>query len=65
VGGVSVRELARRTGHGRNTIRRTLRSEDAPRYLRRTGRSILDPFKEEIRRLLREEPRLPGAVSTS
>jgi transposase len=60
VGGVSVRELARRTGHGRNTIRRALRSEDAPRYVRRAGRSILDPFKDEIRRLLREEPRLPG-----
>jgi transposase len=60
VGRVSVRELARRTGHGRNTIRRALRSEDAPRYVREPGRSILDPFKEEIRRLLREEPRLPG-----
>jgi transposase len=59
-GGLSVRELARRTGRWRNTIRRALRSEDAPRYVRRAGRSILDPFKEEIQRLLREDPRLPG-----
>jgi transposase len=61
VGGLSVRELARRTGHGRNTIRRALRSDDAPRYVRRAGRSILDPFKEEIRRLVRDAPRLPGS----
>jgi transposase len=60
VGGVSVRELARRTGRGRNTIRRALRSEDAPQYVRKAGLSILDPFKEEIRRLLREDPRLTG-----
>jgi DeoR/GlpR family transcriptional regulator of sugar metabolism len=42
VGGVSVRELARRTGHVRITIRRALRSVDAPRYVRKPGRSILD-----------------------
>jgi transposase len=60
VGGLSVRELARRTGRGRNTIRRALRSDDAPRYVRGQGRSILDPFRDEIRRPLREEPRLPG-----
>jgi transposase len=60
VKGVSIRELARRTGLHRNTIRRALRSDDAPRYVRRPGRSKLDPFKDEIGRLLREEPRLPG-----
>jgi transposase len=60
VGGLSVRELARRTGRGRNTIRRALRSDDAPSYVRRPGGSILDPFKDEIRRLVRDDPRLPG-----
>jgi transposase len=60
VKGVSIRELSRGTGLHRNTIRRALRSDDAPRYVRRPARSKLDPFKEEIRRLLREEPRLPG-----
>jgi transposase len=60
VGGVSVRELARRTGRGRNTIRRALRSDDAPRYVRGPGPSILDPFKDVIRRLVRDDPRLPG-----
>jgi transposase len=60
VGGVSVRELARRTGRERNTIRRALRSDDAPRYVRGPGPSILDPFKDVIRRLVRDDPRLPG-----
>ena len=60
VGGLSIREIARRTGHDRKTIRRSLRSSEPPRY-RRPGRpSKLDPFKEEIHRLLGEEARLPG-----
>jgi transposase len=58
--GVSIRELRRRTGLGRNTIRRALRREEPPRYTRRPGTSKLDPFKEEINHLLRSEPRLPG-----
>jgi len=59
VGGVSIRELQRRTGLHRKTIRRVLRGNEPPRYLRRVGASKLDPFKEEIQRLLREDPRLP------
>ena len=31
---LSIKEISRRTGHGRNTIRRALRSADAPRYRR-------------------------------
>jgi transposase len=60
VAGVSIRELQRRTGLGRNTIRRALRAERPPGYVRRVGASKLDPFKPEIQRLLREDPRLPG-----
>ena len=59
VGGVSIRELQRRTGLGRNTIRRALRAERPPGYVRRVGASKLDPFREEIQRLLRDDPRLP------
>ncbi|MFL5855346.1 MAG: IS21 family transposase, partial [Solirubrobacteraceae bacterium] len=58
VGGVSIRELQRRTGLHRTTIRRALRGQEPPRYQRRLGASNLDPFREEIRRLLREDPRL-------
>jgi len=60
VAGVSIRELQRRTGLGRNTVRRALRAERPPGYVRRVGASKLDPFKDEIQRLLREDPRLPG-----
>jgi transposase len=59
VGGVSIRELQRRTGLHRATIRRALRGSEPPRYRRRAGVSKLDPFKAEIQRLLREDPRLP------
>ena len=57
---LSIKEIVRRTGHGRNTIRRALRSSQAPRYRRPPRPSKLDPFREEIHRLLRTEPRLPG-----
>jgi transposase len=57
---LSIKEIQRRTGFHRQTIRRALRSEQAPRYERAPRPSKLDPFKEEVHRLLREEPRLPG-----
>ena len=57
---LSIKEIGRRTGHGRNTVRRALRSGEPPKYRRPTRPSKLDPFREEIHRLLREEARLPG-----
>jgi transposase len=60
VRGVSIKELARRTGMSRNTIRAALRASTPPSYQRRSVPSKLDPFKDEIHRLLREDPRLPG-----
>jgi transposase len=60
VKGLSIKEIARRTGRDRNTIRKALRSERPPKYSRPTRPSKLDPFKEEIHRLLGAEPRLPG-----
>jgi transposase len=60
VRGVSIKELARRTGLSRNTIRLALRSADPPRYTRASGGSKLDPFRAEIQRLLRKDPNLPG-----
>jgi transposase len=60
VRGVSIKELARRHGIDRNTVRRALRSDRPPRYEREQRPSKLDPFKDEINALLREDPRLPG-----
>jgi transposase len=60
VRGVSIKELARRTGMSRNTVRSALRSATAPRYSRPAAGSKLDPFKDEIHRLLKADPRMPG-----
>jgi transposase len=60
VRGVSIRELMRRTGLARNTIRVALRSQAPPAYERSRGPSKLDPFREEIHELLRADPKLPG-----
>jgi transposase len=57
---LSIKEIARRTGHGRNAVRRALRSEGPPRYRRPAAASKLDPYKPEIHRLLTGEPRLPA-----
>lgn len=60
VEGLAIREIARRTGRDRKTVQRAVRSSEPPRYQRPAGVSKLDPFKEEIHRLLRSDPRLPG-----
>lgn len=60
VRGVPIKELARRTGLSRNTIRVALRSDAPPVYRREAAGSKLDPFKDEIHRLLKDDPRLPG-----
>jgi hypothetical protein len=60
VRGVSINELVRRYGIDRGTVRRALRSDSPPRYERRARPSKLDPFKDEIHRLLGKDPRLSG-----
>jgi transposase len=60
VKGLSQREIRRRTGLHRDTIRGAINSSEPPRYRRAPAGSKLDPFKDEIHRLLREDPRLPG-----
>jgi transposase len=56
---VPIREISRRLGVHRDTVRRAVRSADPPRYTRTVVPSILDPFKDEIHRLLKDDPRLP------
>ncbi len=60
VRGVSIKELARRHGLDRGTVRRALRSESPPRYERPARSSKLDPSKGDIHELLRSDPKLPG-----
>ena len=53
VRGVAIKELVRRTGLSRNTIRSALRSESAAGVPVPERPSKLEPFKDEIHRLLR------------
>ena len=55
-----IREIVRRTGHDRNTVRRALRRQGPPRHERPPRPSKLDPFRAEIRRLLDEDAAIPG-----
>jgi transposase len=58
--GLSVREIARRTGRHRDTVRAALSSPEPPRYSRPAKGSMLDPFKDEVHRLLRADARIPS-----
>jgi transposase len=60
VRGLSMREIHRRTGLHRDTISRAIHSDAPPVYRRAPAGSKLDPFKNEIHRLLKEDPKLPG-----
>ena len=61
VEGLSQREIRRRTGVHRDTIRRALASAEPPSYGPRPRRaSKLDPYLHEIERLLDDEPSLSG-----
>lgn len=58
VRGVPIKEVVRRTGLARNTIRTALRSD---RLRFGPGRPPkLDSLKDEIHRLLKDDPKLPG-----
>jgi transposase len=60
VKGLGIREIHRRTGLHRETIRRAIVSDGPPIYERARAGSKLDAFKDEIHRLLTEDPKLPG-----
>jgi transposase len=61
VEGLSQREIHRRTGVHRDTIRRALASSKPPSYGPRPSRpSKLDPYRAEIERLLGDDATLSG-----
>jgi transposase len=53
---LSIREISRRTGLHRKTIRRALAAQAPPRYVRAPAASKLDPFKDWICEQLRADP---------
>ena len=60
VRGVSIKRLVARTGLSRNTVRAALRAAEPPKYQREPAGSKLDPFKDEIHRLLKGDAELTG-----
>jgi transposase len=69
---VSIREIARRTGLSRNTVKKYLRAgEEAPRYAKRANLSKLDPYADKLATWLaieatrsRKQRRNPGQSHT-
>ena len=54
---MSIREIARRTGLSRNTVKKYLRAgEEAPRYAKRASSSKLDPYAEKLATCSRSRP---------
>lgn len=60
--GLSIKEIVRLTGMARNTVRGALRSDAPPKYERARPGSIVDAVEPEIRRLLKDFPRMPATV---
>lgn len=60
VEGLSQRAISRRTGLHRKTVSRALESARPPSYSRPPKPSKLDPFKDEIHRLLKKDPEIPS-----
>ena len=57
---LSIREISRRTGVHRRTVRRALASDEPPRYRRGSTLSKLDSFKPWIEEQLQADPRIPS-----
>ncbi len=60
--GLSIKEVARRLGLARNTVRDALRRDEPPRYERAPSGSAVDAVEPLIRELLGEFPRMPATV---
>jgi transposase len=57
---VSIREISKRTGLHRKTVRRALAAAEPPRYSRAASGSKVDPFRDWICEQLAAEPRIPS-----
>ncbi|RFA11722.1 IS21 family transposase, partial [Subtercola boreus] len=60
--GIPIKEIARLLGVARNTVRAALASERAPRYERARAGSLVDGVEVEVRKLLKDFPRMPATV---
>lgn len=60
--GVPIKEIVRRLGIARNTVRAALAANEPPKYAREGRGSLVDAVEPRIRALLREFPRMPATV---
>ncbi|WP_264928689.1 IS21 family transposase [Streptomyces sp. A012304] len=60
--GVPIKEISRRLGVARNTVRAALNSDRPPKYERAPRGRVADAFEPQIRGLLNEWPRMPAPV---
>ena len=60
--GVPIKEIARRLGVARNTVRAALASDRPPRYERARRGSVADAYELQVRALLVSWPRMRGPV---
>jgi transposase len=60
--GLSQAAIARRLDMSRNTVMRLLSLSQPPRYERAAQGSKLDPFKDAVVAVLREDPQVPATV---
>lgn len=59
---VPIKEIVRRLGVARNTVRSALAADRPPSYQRATKGSLVDGVEPQIRALLKEFPRMPATV---
>lgn len=59
---VPIKEIVRRLGVSRNTVRAALASDRPPKYERAPKASLVEPFEAQVRALLVEWPTMPAPV---
>lgn len=58
--GAPIKEIARRLGVARNTVKAALASDRPPRYVGAPKGSVADGFEPQVRALLKDWPRMPA-----
>lgn len=57
-----IKRIVRELGVARNTVRSAIRSDAPPSYVRAPQGSAVDEFEDDIRRLLKTDPKMPATV---
>jgi transposase len=60
--GVPIKEISRRLGVARNTVRAALNSDRPPKFERAPRGQVADAYEPQMRALLQEWPRMPAPV---